>query len=63
VKRSEIVEEEAVKLTIELKVQCDNLVEYLQVDRQILVEQAKKGASRTGFDQLEGLRCICQKGF
>ena len=49
-KRSEIVEEEAVKLTVELKMQCDNLVEYLQVDRQILVGQAKKGASRTGFD-------------
>jgi len=56
VKRSEIVEKEAVKLTKHMKVQHGNNVEYLPNAGQNQVFLNKKGASRTGSGKLEGLR-------
>lgn len=63
VKRSEIVEKEAIKLTCVLKGQCGNTIEAPQSAGQNQVWSVKKGASRTGHYKLEGLRWFCQNGF
>ena len=55
-KRSEIVEKEAVKLTLRMKCQCGKNAEILPNAGQNQVFLDKKGASLTGLGKLEGLR-------